>query len=128
MLVASILACCTADNALTASNFPAKAQGERRRVEKPLLHQVLHTAKFKAQHGRMSKAKDVAVVSGNTDLEIGDVDATEPSYNATTDTANPSGRAGLTLNTRGINDDQRIADATAEGIDIAALEVVDHKS
>ena len=127
-MVALILACCTANNALAASNPSARAQGQRRRVETPLLHQVLHTAKFKAQHGRMSKAKDLAAAPRNTDLETGDVDATEPPYNPTTDTANPRGRAGLALKIRGMNDDERMADATVEGITTGALEVVDHNS
>ena len=94
----------------------------------PLLHQVLHTAKFKAQHGRMSKAKDLAAAPRNTDLEMGDVDATEPPYSPTTDTANPSGRAGLALKIRGMNDDERMADATVEGIAMEALKVVDPNS
>ena len=76
----------------------------------------------------MSKTKDVAVVLGNTDLEMGDVDATKPLYNPTTDTANLSERAGLALKTRGMNDDERMTDATVQGIDFGALKVVDHNS
>ncbi len=64
----------------------------------------------------------------NTDREMGDVDATNPLYNPTTDTAKLSGRAGLALQTRGMNDDERMNDVRVEGIDIGALKVVDHNS
>ena len=76
----------------------------------------------------MSKTKDVAVVLGNTDLEMRDVDAAKSLYNPTTDTANLSGRAGLALKPRGTNDDERMADATVDGIDFGALKVVVHHS
>ena len=115
-------------NAVVVSKHHTKSHGQRRRVEKPLLHKVLHTAKFKAQHGMSSNAKDVAVAPANTDLEMGDVDAMEPLYSTVPDTANDGGRTGLALQLRNMNNDQRITDATVEGIDIGQLEVVDHKS
>ena len=115
-------------NAVVVSKSHAKSHGQRRRVEKPLLHKVLHTAKFKAQHGKSSNAADLAVAPANTDLEMGDVDVMEPLHSTAPDTANHSGRKELALQTKGMNDDQRIIDATVEGIDIGALEVVDHTS
>ena len=59
----------------------------------------------------------------STDLEMDDIDA----CNNVPDTANPCGHVGLASQTRGMNDNLRTPDAMVEGIDIGALEVVDHK-
>ena len=123
-LVLHFLMWCAFANVLAASKFPVKASGQRRRVEKPLLHQVLHPAKFKAQHGRLAKAKEPAVALENTDSEMHDVDASS----TTTDTAKSCENTRLAIQTMGMNDDHRTPDATAVDIHCEALDVADHDS
>ncbi|KAF6230745.1 hypothetical protein HO133_000004 [Letharia lupina] len=113
-------------NAFAASNFSTRANDQRRRVEKPLLHQVLHPAKFKAQHGRLTKAKakELAAAPKNPDSEMHDVDASSTA----SDMAISCGNTSLAIQTMGMRDDHRTPDATAVDIDFEALDVVDHDS
>lgn len=123
-LVLHVLTCRVFANALAASKLPAKANGQRRRVEKPLLHQVLHPAKLKAQHGRLAKPKGPAVAPDNTESEMHDVDASS----TTTDTAKPCVDTRLAIQTMGISDDHGTSDATAADIGFETLDMVDHNS
>lgn len=117
---------CGSSNAVVVFKPHTKSHGQRRRAEKPLLHRVLHTAKFKAQHGTASKVEGVAVAPKDTDSEMGDVDVTGPPHSTALDAANPGGGVGLVTQTRGTSSDQWTPDATAVHIDFETLEVVDH--
>ena len=92
-----------------------KSGKQRRRVEKSLLHQVLHPAKFKAQHeSTRSPAKDTAAVPGNGDVMMKDIDNTCPNTASTS--------------RQDMNEEQRMPDATVKDADISTLKVVDHGS
>ena len=103
---------------------------QRPRVEKPLLRKVLNTAKFKAQRGKLSKAKDFAVMSEGTDMEMDDVDPVRSPCNNVPDTEDIGGHMGSALQERGISGDGRTPDpgVAIENVDIQALKIVDHHS
>ena len=94
-----------------------KSRKSGRRVEKPLLHKVLHPARFKAQPERKTSVKDVAAASDNTDVIMDDLSTTTPSCNVFSDTASSSKP-----------DDERAQNATTEDVDISTLKVTDHGS
>ena len=102
---------------MTAVAAPEASPRESRRVEKPLLTQVLRPATFKAQYERKSMAKDSAAISDIIDVLMNDVEATRPLCDTAPDTA-ISSRPGM-------RDDQSIPGATAEGVNINAPKVVD---
>lgn len=120
--------CCASNNIIAVSHSHTRVHGQRQRVNKPLLHKVLHTATFKAQHGRVGRAREAAVVPEGTDFEMDDVDSTKPLCNTAPDAASSSGHMGWALQTRGMSDDQRTPSVTTENIDIGALQVVDYNS
>ena len=92
-----------------------KSRKTGRRVEKPLLHKVLHPARFKAQPERKTSAKDAAAASDHTDVIMNDLSTTTPPCNAILDTVTFSGP-----------DDQRTQNVTTEDVDISTLKVADH--
>ena len=94
-----------------------KSRKTGRRVEKPLLHKVLHPVRFKAQPEIKTSAKDAAAASDNTDVIMNDLNTTIPPCDAVSDTASSSRP-----------DDQRTQDATTEDVDISTLKVADHGS
>ena len=105
---------------------PPRLPNQRKRVEKPLLHQVLQTVKFKAERGRTPKVMNVAAVPEVAGLEMGDVDATWPSYHTSLDAGDPNREMGMPLQTGGKGNVQEAA-GTVEDIDIEALEIIDHQ-
>lgn len=81
-------------------------------MEKPLLTQVLRQVNFKASHERKTASKHPDAM-----LEITNVDATTPPCNTVLDTAmsnEPESR-----------DEQNMASATVEGVDVDALRIVE---
>lgn len=92
-----------------------KSRRQLRRVERPLLHQVLRPAKFKAQHERKSLAKDTAAIPNNADIVMNDVDMEKSLGSTAPDTANPTGP--------GTSDKKMIPPATVEDVNISALKV-----
>ena len=100
-----------------AGTAQKKSRKTGRRVEKPLLHKVLHPARFKAQPETKTSTKDVVAPSDNTDVIMNDISTTTPPCNALSDTAS-SGRP----------DGQRTQNATTEDVDISTLKVTDHGS
>ena len=94
-----------------------KSRKTGRRVEKPLLHKVLHPARFKAQPEKKTSAKDAASASDDTDVIMNDLSTATPPCNAISDAA-ASSRP----------DDQRTQNATTEDVDISSLKVTDHGS
>ena len=52
----------------------AKSQSKSKRTEKPLLHKVLHTARFKAQIGATPRAKIMTIISDKEDDVMEDVE------------------------------------------------------
>ena len=94
-----------------------KSRKTGRRVEKPLLHKVLHPARFKAQPERPTSAKDAAPASDNTDVLMNDISTTIPSCDAVSDTASSTRL-----------DDQMAQSATTEEVDISTLKVTDQVS
>ena len=94
-----------------------KSRKNGRRVEKPLLHKVLHPARFKAQPERPTSAKDAAPASDNTDVTMDDISISLPPCDAVSDTASSTRL-----------DDQRARSATTEEFDISTLKVTDQVS
>ena len=52
----------------------AKSQSKSKRTEKPLLHKVLHTARFKAQIGATPRAKIMTIISDKEDDVMEDIE------------------------------------------------------
>ena len=98
-------------NAVSAQK---KSRKNGRRVEKPLLHKVLHPARFKVQPERKTLAKDTAAAADNTDVIMNDVSTMTPSCNVSDSTSSST------------SNDQRTQNATAEDVDISTLKVTDH--
>ena len=94
-----------------------KSRKTGRRVEKPLLHKVLHPARFKAQPKEKTSAKDAAAPSDNTDVMMEDLGTTMPSCNPV---SHPAGFSRP--------DDQSTPNATTEDVDISTLKVTDQGS
>lgn len=92
-----------------------KSRRQLRRVERPLLHQVLRPAKFKAQHERKSRAKDTAAISDDADVILNDADMENSLFSNAPDTANPMGP--------GTSDEKMMPPATFEDVNINALKV-----
>lgn len=65
---------------------------------------------------------------GDADLEMGHVDATSLSCSTTLKTTTTSEGTGLALRTTGTSHAQRTRDGMVEGVDIGALEIIDHSS
>ena len=81
-------------------------------MEKPLLTQVLRQVNFKASHERKTASKLTDAM-----VEITHVDATTPPCTTVSDTAmsnEPESR-----------DEQKMASATVEGVDVGALKIVE---
>ncbi|MCJ1459991.1 hypothetical protein MMC28_010370 [Mycoblastus sanguinarius] len=85
-----------------------------------------HHVKFKAERGRTPKVMNVAAVPEVAGLEMGDVDATWPSYHTSLDAGDPNREMGMPLQTGGKGNVQEAA-GTVEDIDIEALEIIDHQ-
>lgn len=92
-----------------------KSRRQLRRVERPLLHQVLRPAKFKAQHERKSPAKNTGAILDNADIVMNDVDMENPLCSTAADTANPTGP--------GTSDEKMMRSATVEDVNTRALKV-----
>lgn len=92
-----------------------KLRRQLRRVERPLLHQVLRPAKFKATHERKSPKKNTAAIPDNTDITTKDVDMEGSLCSTAPGTANPTGP--------GTSDEKMMRPATVEDVNISALKV-----
>ena len=74
-------------------------------------------------------AKPLPVASPeDADLEMEHVDAVSPSCNTTLETTMSSEGVGLAPRTKGTSHVQRALDDVVKGVDIGALDIVDHSS
>ena len=93
-----------------------------------MLHRrALHLAGVKAQSDQKLMAKYLPFVSPeDADLEMEHVDATSPSCSTTLETTTSSEGTGLALSMIGTSHGQRTLDDMVEGVNLGALEIVDH--
>ena len=97
---------------LIAVSAERKSRKQRRRVERPLLHKVLHPTGLKAQDRQKSSTKNAVAEPAFADVARNDDGVTIPSCAIIPATTIPSG-----------SDDQRTSTTTIEDADISTLHI-----